>query len=179
VPYQGRSYLDGGIVEILPSRPFAQPGAYDAAVVVNGFYRPGFLPQEDHGWRDEPFSVLRVSGQTRLMGHVDTARRSLADLSAATQVHMLDPVPYETVHGAGLYTEFVDRRRWPTYMRAGYDATWAMLDGLPVQQPRRRRREDGRESPSTASRGLAARPRSARAPVAATTPAATPAAAHG
>jgi NTE family protein len=171
VPYQGRSYLDGGIVEILPSRPFAQPGAYDAAVVVNGFYRPGFLPDEDHRWRDEPFSVLRVSGQTRLMGHVDTARRSLADLTAATEVHMLDPVPYDTVHGAGLYTEFVDRRRWAGYMRAGYDAAWAMLDDVEEQQPRRRRREEGRESPSTASRSLAGRGRAVAPPPVAATPA--------
>lgn len=128
VPYEGRSYLDGGIVEILPARPFVAPGRWDVAVVVNGFYRPGFEPDEDPRWRDEPFSVIRVSGQTRLMGHVDTARRSLADLSEAVEVHMLDPVPYGRVQGAGLYTQFIDRREWPAYMRRGYAAAWTMLD---------------------------------------------------
>ncbi|MGA7688156.1 MAG: patatin-like phospholipase family protein [Jiangellales bacterium] len=128
VEYQGESYLDGGIVEILPSRPFSHDDLCDRAVVVNGFYRPGFSADEDHRWRDVPFSLIRVSGQTRLMGHIDTARRSLADLERATDVHMLDPVPYGTVHGAGLYTQFVDRRGWARYMRNGYDEAWAVLD---------------------------------------------------
>jgi NTE family protein len=159
VPYDGRNYLDGGIVEILPSRPFVHADLADVAVVVNGFYRPGFHADEDHAWRDKPFSLLRVSAQTRLMGHVDTARRSLADLQAVADVHMLEPVPYGRVQGAGLYTEFVGQRNWLEYMRAGHDAACSMLAEVePV--PRRRRREPGRESPSAASRALApARPR--------------------
>ncbi len=127
IRYQAESYLDGGIVEILPARPFSHGDLGDVAVVVNGFYRPGFAADEDPRWRDEPFSLFRLSGQTRLMGHVDAARRSLADLQDATEVHMLDPVPYGTVQSAGLYTEFVDRRRWADYMRSGYDHAVAML----------------------------------------------------
>lgn len=161
VSYDGRSYLDGGIVEILPSRPFVHADLADVAVVVNGFYRPGFHADEDHSWRDEPFSLLRVSAQTRLMGHVDTARRSLADLQAAHEVHTLDPVPYGRVQGAGLYTEFVDQRNWLAYVRAGHEAAATMLAQVEPEQPRRRR-EPGRESPSAASRALAgARPRPA------------------
>lgn len=132
VEYEGESYLDGGIVEILPARPFSHEDLCDRAVVINGFYRPGFTADEDHRWRDVPFSLIRVSGQTRLMGHVDTARRSLADLERATEVHMLDPVPYRTVHGAGLYTQFVDRRGWAGYMRDGYEKAWEMLDEVAV-----------------------------------------------
>ncbi len=135
VAYQGESYLDGGIVEILPSRPFAHGDECDVAVVVNGFYRPGFEADEDMRWRDEPFSLIRMTGQTRLMGHIDTARRSLADLRAATEVHMLDPVPYGTVQSAGLYTEFVDRRRWAEYMRFGYDDARAMLAAASTAGP--------------------------------------------
>jgi NTE family protein len=127
VPYEGRSYLDGGILEVLPARPFVEADRADVAVVVNGFYKPGFEADEDHRWRDEPLSVLRVSAQTRLMGHVDAARRTLADLSAACEVHELTPVPYGTVQGAGLYTHFIDQRGWPTFMRSGYDATVALL----------------------------------------------------
>ncbi len=130
VEYQGRSYLDGGIVEVLPSRPFAKVDRCDVAVVVNGFYRPGFHADEDYRWRHEPLSVIRVSAQTRLMGHIDAARRSLADLQAATEVHTLEPVPYGKVQGAGLYTQFVDRRDWSTFMRRGYDHTWSMLDAV-------------------------------------------------
>lgn len=164
VEYQGQSYLDGGIVEILPSRPFVEPGACEVAVVVNGFYRPGFHADEDYRWRESPFSLIRVSGQTRLMGHVDTARRSLADLTATAEVHMLDPVPYGKVHGAGLYTEFVDRREWPAYIRSGYDAARALLkrlpadDAGPVEAPLGRRR--GSSGVSAGSRSLARSPRS-------------------
>jgi len=128
VEYQGESYLDGGIVEILPARPFSHHDLCDVAVVVNGFYRPGLQPDEDNRWRDEPFSLIRVSAQTRLMGHIDTARRSLADLQAATETHILNPVAYGTVQGAGLYAQFVDRRGWTQYMRCGYDEAWAMLE---------------------------------------------------
>jgi NTE family protein len=127
VDYRGESYLDGGIVEILPAQPFTSADRCDVAVVVNGFYRPGFEADEDLRWRDEPFSLIRLTGQTRLMGHVDTARRSLADLTRAAQVHELTPVPYGTVQSAGLYTEFVDRRGWADYMRFGHEHTQAML----------------------------------------------------
>jgi hypothetical protein len=48
-------------------------------------------------------------------------------------VHLLDPVPYGKVQGAGLYTQFVDRREWATFMRNGYDHAWAMLDRLPAR----------------------------------------------
>jgi len=127
VDYEGDSYLDGGIVEIFPAQPFTTADRCDVAVVVNGFYRPGFEADEDHRWRDEPFSLIRLTGQTRLMGHVDTARRSLADLTRAAQVHELNPVPYGTVQSAGLYTEFVDRRGWVDYMRYGHDHAERML----------------------------------------------------
>lgn len=158
VEYQGESYLDGGIVEILPSRPFATQHRCDVAVVVNGFYRPGFEADEDHRWRDGPFSLIRVSGQTRLMGHVDAARRSLADLQAATEVHVLDPVPYGKVQGAGLYTQFVDRREWPTYMRDGYTHAWQMLEAQHGIEPQTAAAAVGttpRRMASKASRQLA------------------------
>lgn len=127
VEYEGDSYLDGGIVEILPAQPFTTEDRCDVAVVVNGFYRPGFEADEDPRWRDEPFSLIRLTGQTRLMGHVDTARRSLADLTRAAEVYELTPVPYGTVQSAGLYTEFVDRRGWVEYMRDGYEHTERLL----------------------------------------------------
>jgi NTE family protein len=127
VEYEGDSYLDGGIVEILPAQPFTTEDRCDVAVVVNGFYRPGFEADEDPRWRDEPFSLIRLTGQTRLMGHVDTARRSLADLMRAARVYELTPVPYGTVQSAGLYTEFVDRRGWVEYMRYGYEHAEQLL----------------------------------------------------
>ncbi|MDH3958809.1 MAG: patatin-like phospholipase family protein [Actinomycetota bacterium] len=133
VLYEGESYLDGGIVEILPARPFSSGDLCDVAVVINGFYRPGFVADEDPRWRDEPFSLIRISAQTRLMGHIDTARRSLADLERAADVHLLDPVPYGTVQSAGLYTEFVDRRAWTEYMRSGYEHTVTMLEEVAAQ----------------------------------------------
>jgi NTE family protein len=159
VPYQGQSYLDGGIVEILPSRPFVAQPRCDLAVVVNGFYRSGFEADEDFEWREGALSVVRLSGQTRLMGHVDAARRALAELRAATEVHTLEPVPYGRVQGAGLYTEFVDRRRWLDYMRDGYEHAWRMLDAHPAETSAPVG-TSGRHQASKASRQLA-RPRPA------------------
>ncbi|MCU0301720.1 MAG: patatin-like phospholipase family protein [Candidatus Nanopelagicales bacterium] len=123
VPFDGGWWLDGGIVDILPSRPFLEGDLCDVAVVVNGFYGEGFVPDHAHGWRDRVLSILHVAGQTRLMHHIELTRRAIADLRRAVpDVIELTPVDYAKVHGAGLYGEFVDNRSWPAHMRAGHEA---------------------------------------------------------
>jgi NTE family protein len=121
VPFEGGFWLDGGIVDILPSRPFLEGDLCDVAVVVNGFYAEGFEPDHAPGWRDRALSILHVAGQTRLMHHIELTRRAIADLRRAVpDVIELTPVEYSKVHGAGLYGEFLDNRSWPEYMRAGH-----------------------------------------------------------
>ena len=130
----GGWWLDGGIVDILPSRPFLTGDVCDLAIVINGFYAEGFEPDHEPHWRESAFSVLRVAGQTRFMQHVELARRSITDLrSAVPDVIELTPVTYGRVRGAGLYGEFLDNRGWAGYMAAGYRAAEEVLAGW---QPR-------------------------------------------
>jgi NTE family protein len=124
----GGWWLDGGIVEILPSAPFLAGDRCDAAIVVNGFYAPGFTPDEEPRWRESLFSVLHVANQSRVMQHVHIARRSIADLHGAVPATVeLTPVDYSLVHGAGLYAEFLDNRRWAAHMAAGYSSADRVL----------------------------------------------------
>lgn len=118
----GGFWLDGGIVDILPAQPFVDTGRCDAAIVVNAFYGPGFTTEEEPHWREAPLSVLHVANQTRTMQHLHLARRSYADLQRSVpEVLELSPVPYEQVHGAGLYGQFLDTRDWPEFMTDGYE----------------------------------------------------------
>lgn len=127
VELDGGWWMDGGIVEILPSQPFVTADRCDLALVLNGFYPPGFDADAEPHWKDQPFSLLRLGSQTRTMQHLQLARHSLDALRRATDVELLEPVPYERVQGAGLYGLFLDSREWATFMRQGYDAAFAAL----------------------------------------------------
>jgi NTE family protein len=121
-------WLDGGIVDILPSEPFVADDVCDVAVVVNGFYQEGFVPEREPRWRESPLSILHMANQTRVMHHARIARRNFADLQRAIpDVIELTPVEYSKVQGAGLYAEFLDNRRWPGYMTDGYHSTSSAL----------------------------------------------------
>jgi hypothetical protein len=43
---------------------------------------------------------------------------------------MLHPVPYTEVRGAKFYESFLDRSRWPRFMRQGYTCARQALDRL-------------------------------------------------
>lgn len=125
----GGFWLDGGIVDILPAQPFVDTDRCDVAIVVNGFYGPGFTVDEEPHWREAPLSVLHVANQTRTMQHLQLARRSFADLQRSVpEVIELSPVSYELVHGAGLYGQFLDTRDWPGFMTDGYVAAAGVLE---------------------------------------------------
>jgi NTE family protein len=129
----GNWWLDGGIVEILPSRPFLDEDRCDAAIVVNGFYSPGFHADEEPTWHESRLSILRMASQARVMQHAHIARRSLTDLHEAIPATVeLTPVDYEIVQGAGLYAEFLDNQHWAEHMAAGYACA---ADVLPSWQP--------------------------------------------
>lgn len=126
----GGWWLDGGIVDILPSKPLLTGDVCDLAIVVNGFYGAGFTPEQEPHWRESVLSALRMASQTRLMQHVELARRAIADLRRTVpDVIELTPVAFGRVKGAGLYGEFIDNRRWADYMADGYRAAHEALDG--------------------------------------------------
>jgi NTE family protein len=127
-------WLDGGIIDILPSDPFVVDDRCDLAIVVNGFYQPGFISEREPRWRDSALSILHVANQTRLSAHVRIARRNFDDLCRAIpDVIELTPVEYSKVQGAGLYAEFLDNRRWAGYMADGYHSA---TSALATWQPR-------------------------------------------
>lgn len=132
----GGWWLDGGVVDILPAQPFLAGDICDLAIVVNGFYADDFEPDHEPHWRDSVLSILRIASQSRLMHHVELARRGIADLERAIpDVVELTPVVYGRVRGAGLYGEFLDNRGWAGYMLDGYDAA---ARALTRWRPRRR-----------------------------------------
>ena len=135
VRFQDGWWLDGGIVEILPARPLVGTDLCDVAVVVNGFYAEGFEPDHEPRWRESPLSILHVASQTRLMGHIELTRRTIADLAERLPVVELAPVEYSRVHGAGLYGEFLDNTGWADHMAAGYRSAAATLADWSPQGP--------------------------------------------
>lgn len=136
VPLGGNHWCDGGIVDILPVHPvldLEEPP--DAVLAVNCFHPPGLRGEDGSGWDDRPLSILQLAAQVRSSQHVQLARENLSRLRAAVpDVRLIEPVPYELVRGTGFYRQFLDPADWPTFIRAGYDATRAALRSQPAQQ---------------------------------------------
>jgi len=64
-------------------------------------------------------SILHVASQVRTSQQAQLARENLARLRRATEVHLLEPVPYEVVMGIGFYRQFLSTADWPGFMRVG------------------------------------------------------------
>ncbi len=132
----GRYWSDGGIVDILPVAPLLDiEDSCEAAVVVNAFYPPGLAGEDVQGWERQTLSILRLASQVRTCQHLELARRSLARLTAETDVTLVEPVSYAEIRGVGFYRQYLDSARWPAYMSAGREATRAALarpDALPT-----------------------------------------------
>jgi NTE family protein len=118
--FEGSQWFDGGVVDIFPVSPVLdiEPPC-EIVIGVNGFYPPSFAGAPITGWLERRASILVLAEQTRTMQHAHIARMNLERLQAATQVFMLDPVPYSEAAGVGLYRHFLDTSRWPEFMRAG------------------------------------------------------------
>ncbi len=131
VVLDGERWCDGGIVDIFPVHPVLdiEPRC-DAVVAVNGFYPPDFAGEDVTGWEKRRWSILYAASQVRTAQQVQLARENLARLRAAMPVEMIEPVPYETVRGAGFYVQFLDNRDWPGFMTAGAAAARAALARL-------------------------------------------------
>ncbi len=113
-------WCDGGIVDIFPVHPvldIEQP--CDVALAVNGFYPPRFEGEDATGWEDRRGSIVYVASQVRTCQQIELARTNLRRLEQATEVMMIEPVPYEKVRGLGFYRQFLDNSEWPDFMRAG------------------------------------------------------------
>lgn len=128
VALEGGSWCDGGIVDIFPVTPLLDGAPpYDVVVAVNGFYPPGFEGEPAPHWAEQTATILRIAAQVRSCQHIELAREHLRVLEAATEVVMLEPVPFEKVRGIGFYRQFIDMREWPSFMRAGRTSALAAL----------------------------------------------------
>ncbi len=109
-------YGDGGVVDIFPVRPILdeQP---DVILGLNCYLPEGFAGEDLSGWRDRTFAVFRASDQLRWSGMLALAREQAR--LAGDRLLLLQPVPYAEVRGAQFYETFLDRDRWPSFMRVG------------------------------------------------------------
>jgi NTE family protein len=128
VTIAGRSWCDGGIVDIFPVHPVLDlEPPVDTAIAVNAFYPPDFEGEDATGWDRRRLSVVHIGSQVRTSQQVQLARENLARLRARADVLMVEPVDYEKVRGTGFYQQFVDTSEWPAFMLAGRSATIAAL----------------------------------------------------
>lgn len=120
VLYEGEHWCDGGIVDIFPVHPVLDiEEPCDGVVAVNGFYPPNFAGEDASGWESRRWSIFYAASQVRTCQQIQLARENLRRLEAATEVAMIEPVPYSKVRGAGFYLQFLDNRGWAEFMRQG------------------------------------------------------------
>ncbi len=128
VALDGQFWCDGGIVDIFPVRPVLDiEEPCDVALAINGFYPPEFAGEDATGWQERRASILYVASQVRTCQQSELARVNLRRLRAATDVLMIEPVPYEKVRGVGFYRQFLNPSEWPAFMRSGRAETRRVL----------------------------------------------------
>jgi NTE family protein len=138
VPLDGQHWCDGGLVDIFPVRPVIEmEEPCHAALAINGFYPPEFAGEDATGWQDRPASILAVASQVRTCQQSELARVNLRRLRAATDVLMIEPVPYEKVRGVGFYRQFLNPSEWPDFMRWGRAETRRALHAHRPRRPER------------------------------------------
>jgi NTE family protein len=113
-----RWYADGGIVDIFPTTPLADVEPVDLVIGTNCYLPDSFAGMSIGDWYHAPWSILRASGQLRYAVYLELAREHARQLG--DRLELLHPVPHGEVRGARFYETFLDRTRWPRYMRAGH-----------------------------------------------------------
>jgi NTE family protein len=121
-------YGDGGVVDIFPTPPLLAEEPLDVIFGVNCYMPPDFAGEDVTGWNEQTWSILRASGQLRYAAYLELAREHARALGE--RLILLHPVPYAEVRGARFYDTFLDRRRWPEFMRLGHQAARAALQRI-------------------------------------------------
>ena len=133
VELDGELWCDGGIVDILPAGPVLDAERpCPTTLAVNVFCPPGLAGEDATGWDHQAGSILRAASQVRTSQHLELARQNLRRLRDNGRTLLLEPVPYETVRGAGFYRQFLDVADWPGFMLAGYEHTRRALAESPL-----------------------------------------------
>ncbi|MGZ4234271.1 MAG: patatin-like phospholipase family protein [Solirubrobacteraceae bacterium] len=141
VEVRGHLYVDGGLIELLPTQPVIEHGPFDHVFGINFMLPEGLQPDDITGWQKKPMGIVRASRELQQAYHVEFARRARRDLGDALTI--IDAADPRLCRGAWLYDLFIDRSRWPELIRTGYERTTRAL------APMRRRAAGANGSPDS------------------------------
>jgi predicted acylesterase/phospholipase RssA len=125
VEVRGHLYVDGSLIELLPTQPTIEYGPFDHVFAINFMLPERLKPDDIAGWHRKPMGIVRASRELQQGYHVEFARRAQRELGdTLTLIDAADP---GLCRGAWLYDLFIDRSHWPTLIRAGYERTTSAL----------------------------------------------------
>jgi NTE family protein len=145
VEVRGHLYVDGGLIELLPTQPVIEHGPFDHVFGINCMLPEGLQPDNITGWQKKPMGIVLASRELQQAYHVEFARRARRDLGDALTI--IDAADPRLCRGAWLYDLFIDRSHWPELIRTGYERTSRAL------APIRRRATRSNGSRPTAGAG--------------------------
>jgi NTE family protein len=126
VEVDGHLYVDGGIIDLLPTQPILEDGGFDRVFAINFMLPPQLRPEDITGWQTHRMGVLRASRQAEQGFQLEFARRSREALGDALTV--VDAADHRLLRGPAFYDLFIDRSRWPQLIRDGYERTVRALE---------------------------------------------------
>lgn len=124
----GHLYVDGGLIELLPTQPVTDYGPFDHVFGLNFMLPAGLQPDNITGWQKKPMGIVRASRELQQAYHVEFARRAKRELGDTLTI--IDAADPHLCRGAWLYDLFIDRSRWPELIRTGYERTRAALTAM-------------------------------------------------
>jgi predicted acylesterase/phospholipase RssA len=88
VEVRGHLYVDGGLIELLPTQPVIEHGPFDHVFGINFMLPEGLNPDDNTGWHKKPMGIVRASRGLQQAYHVEFARR--AAVASAPDRKLLD-----------------------------------------------------------------------------------------
>ena len=125
VEVRGHLYVDGGLIELLPTQPAIDHGPFDHVFGINFMLPEGLTPDDITGWHNKPMGIVRATRELQQAYHVEFARRARRELGDTLTI--IDAADPRLCRGAWLYDLFIDRSRWPELIRTGYERTTVRL----------------------------------------------------
>lgn len=135
VEVDGHLYVDGGVVELLPTQPVIDHGPFDHVFGINFMLPERLTPEDITGWQRRPMGLARASRELQQAYHVEFARRAQRQLGDALTI--IDAADPRLCRGVWLYDLFIDRSRWPELISEGYERTTQALAPM-RRRPRHR-----------------------------------------
>ncbi len=135
VEVRGHLYVDGGVVELLPTQPVLDYGPFDQVFGLNFMLPERLTPADITGWHRRRMGIVLATRELQQAYHVEFARRAKRELGDLLTI--IDTADPGLCRGGWLMDLFIDRSRWPELIRTGYERTTAGLERL-RRRPHRR-----------------------------------------